>query len=199
MLMMMTSDTSMIHKNTGKMTNSGNDQTTYPVTRNGETATTVFSPNSNGECFLLMDAETSFDHNGITYMNAWHHLISNLADIMGDHDMATVIRYTNRVESLVTLEDRTINVNGTVFADVKDQVYYIANLLKFMNNNMMAQKLLDTGSTTILYVHRELSAQELGNGAAYRYTDVIDDNHLGKILMEIRDTVRGRMSDATLI
>jgi predicted NAD-dependent protein-ADP-ribosyltransferase YbiA (DUF1768 family) len=199
--MTMTNDTSMIYKNTSKMTNSGSGQKTHPVTMTDEVTTTVFSPvlSQNQNSFLLMETETPFNWEGIQYLSAYHYMMAEVASLMGDNDMAYVIKKTTCISSLNTLNDRMINVNGFNFENEKMDLFFKANYYKFLTCTMQRDKLLHTGSSIILYVHREFSTQELKNGAVYQYKDVIDHNCLGKILMEIRDTIRERMSDASLI
>jgi predicted NAD-dependent protein-ADP-ribosyltransferase YbiA (DUF1768 family) len=197
--MTMTTDGSMIYKNTIRMTNSSNTPTMYPVMRNGELVTTVFSPKSDENSFLLMDTETHFNHNGIQYLSAHHYMIAEVASIMADNDMANVIRDVRSITSLITLEDRIINANDTRFEDVKTDLFFNANYYKFLGSSTQRQKLLATGSTTILNVHQVPGLDVLRNEMVYSNRDTIGGNCLGMILMEIRDTIKDRMSSTDLI
>jgi len=195
----MTIDDSMINKNTSKMTNSNGNTMGCPVRSDGELTTTIFSTESNENSFLLMDTETHFDHDGTVYLSAHHHVIAELASIMGDNDMAYVIRDVGTMRSLITLEDRIINANDTRFEDVKMDLLFSANYYKFLHNTTARDKLLATGTTTIMHVNKILSPDELADGMEYLNRDMIDGNCLGRILTEVRSTIRDRMPSTRLL
>lgn len=197
--MKMTDDSSMINKNTSEMTNSSGNPTNYSNRNDSENMDTIFSPESNQNSFLLMGTEAHFNHGEIPYMSADHYMIAEMAFIMGDNDMANVIRDTRTISSLITLEDRIINVNDIDFQDVKTDLFFKANYYKFLYNTTQRDKLLATGSSTILHVKEILSPDRLENQMGYLGRDTIDGNCLGRILMGIRDTIRERMSSADLV
>ena len=197
--MKMTDDSSMINKNTSEMTNSNDTLTNYVDGNSSEKMDTVFGPWLNQNSFLLMETEAHFNHGEIPYMSADHYMIAEMAFIMGDNDMANVIRDTRTISSLITLEDRIINVNDIDFQDVKTDLFFKANYYKFLYNTTQRDKLLATGSNTILHVKEILSADKLENQMGYLDRDTIGGNCLGRILMEIRDTIKERMSSADLV
>lgn len=197
--MKMTNGNSMINKNTSEMTNSNDTLTNYVDGNSSEKMDTVFGPWLNQNSFLLMETEAHFKHGEIPYMSADHYMIAEMAFIMGDNDMANVIRDTRTISSLITLEDRIINVNDIDFQDVKMDLFFKANYYKFLYNTTQRDKLLATGSNTILHVKEILSADKLENQMGYLDRDTIGGNCLGRILMEIRDTIKERMSSADLV
>ena len=94
--------------------NSNDTLTNYVDGNSSEKMDTVFGPWLNQNSFLLMETEAHFKHGEIPYMSADHYMIAEMAFIMGDNDMANVIRDTRTISSLITLEDIIEEIVGEI-------------------------------------------------------------------------------------
>ncbi len=130
--------------------------------------------------YLANYSEHGFYKNGIYYKTVEHYYQSEKFDNKEIKDK--IINSKTPKEASNIGRDRN-NIRKKDFKSIKDEVMYEGVLEKFRQNEDIKKKLLQTGNELI----REMTIDEYYWGVGKTQTG---ENHIGQILMRVRETLR---------
>jgi ribA/ribD-fused uncharacterized protein len=125
------------------------------------------------------------------YSNAEQYMMAKKALQFGDMEIHQLIMSTSEPGAIQKLGKRVRGFNEEVWDDKKFEIVLQGNMLKFTQNKELAQKLLETGDTTLA----ESSPSDRIWGIGITTSDAVHgkewkgQNLLGKALTEVRRRV----------